>query len=180
MMEQNIQTFITWTHGAQPTWLQYHGPSLHDHPPGVQAERLLRVPAPPPPPPQLVLPPPPPPPPPPPEIFHPQFVPSIRTSPTSSFRGQSCPAPTSSERTRQSGRSTDQLSADDLRSLTRTQKRTRTLKGAVSSTAEHYSTTLHRVHSQTVYSCYTVHELRDATITAMPFYIMAGSVFLLV
>ena len=54
MMEQNVQTFITWTHGVQPTWLQYHGPLLHDHPPGVQAERLMRVPVPPSPPPQLV------------------------------------------------------------------------------------------------------------------------------
>ena len=24
MMEQNVQTFIAWTHGAHPTWLQYH------------------------------------------------------------------------------------------------------------------------------------------------------------
>ena len=26
MLEQDVQTFITWTHGAQPTWLQFHGP----------------------------------------------------------------------------------------------------------------------------------------------------------
>ena len=126
MMEQNVQTFKTWTHGVQPTWLQYHGPSLHDHPPGVQAERRMRVPVPPPPP-ELALPPP--------RrrrssthSFCPQYV---RTSPTSSPE-DSCPA-------RRSGRSADQLTADDLRSLTRTQKRTRTLKGAVSSTAVHYS-----------------------------------------
>ena len=139
MMEQNVQTFITWTHGVQPTWLQYHGPSLHDHPPGVQAERPIRVPAPPPLPPQFVLPPPPPLPPPPLEIFHSQFVPTIRTSPTSSPRGESCPATTSSDRTRQSAHSADQLSADNLQSRARTQKRARTLKGAVSSAAEHYS-----------------------------------------
>ena len=132
-MEQNVQTFITWTHGVQLTWLQYHGPSLHDHLPGVQAERLTRVPVPPP------LPPPPPPPPPPPEILHPQFLPSLRTSPTSSPRGQSCPATMTSERTRRSGRSADHLSADDLRSFTRTPKRTRTLEGAASTTAEPYS-----------------------------------------
>ena len=131
MMEQNVQTFITWTRGVQPTWLQYHGPSLHDHLPGVQCGRryhrhLHHM---------LVLPPPPPPPPPPPEIL--QFLPSLRTSPTSSPRGQS--ATMTSERTRRSGRSADQLSADDLRSFTRTPKRTRTLKGAASTTAEHYS-----------------------------------------
>ena len=174
MMEQNVQTFITWTHGAQPTWLQYHGPSLHDHPPGVQAERPIRVPAPPPPPPQFVLPPPPPPPPPPPETFHSQFVPTIRTSPTSSPRGESCPATTSSDRTRQSAHSADQLSADNLQSRTRTQKRARTLKGAVSILDDPSPCSLPNdrlvLHGP---------ELQDANITAMPFYTMAGSVFLL-
>ena len=33
MLEQDVQTFITWTHGAQPTWLQFHGPgTLLDRP----------------------------------------------------------------------------------------------------------------------------------------------------
>ena len=133
MMEQNVQTFITWTHGVQPTWLQYHGPSLHDRALGVQAERPT------PPPPQFVLPPPPPPRPPPPEIFHSQFVPTIRTSPASPTSSESCPATTSSDRARQSAHSADQLSADDLQRRAHTQKRARTLKGAVSSAADHYS-----------------------------------------
>ena len=43
MMEQNVQTFITWTHGVRPTWLQYHGPSLHHCELGVPGEiHLLR------------------------------------------------------------------------------------------------------------------------------------------
>ena len=67
MLEQNVQTFITWTHGAQPTWLQYHGPN---YPAGTLLDRPFRLTASPPPPPQfLLLPPPPPPPPPPPMII---------------------------------------------------------------------------------------------------------------
>ena len=91
MTEQHVQTFITWTHGAREF--------------RAQCEVPIRIPAPPPPPPHFVLLPPPPPPPPPPEIFHSQFVPTIRTSPTSFPRGRSCPVTTSSNRTRQSARS---------------------------------------------------------------------------
>ena len=138
MMEQNVQTFITWTPGVQPTWLQYHGPSLHDRALGVQAERPIRVPAPPPPPPQFVLPPPSPPPPPPPEIFHSQFVPAIRTSPTSSPGVN--PARLLHPLTAQDNQRTALTnSAQTIFSTARTQKRARTLKGAVSSAADHYS-----------------------------------------
>ena len=56
MLEQNVQTFITWTHGAQPTWLQYHGPNYQA---GTLLDRTFRLTAPPPPPPQLLLLPPP-------------------------------------------------------------------------------------------------------------------------
>ena len=112
---------------------------------GVQAERLMRVPVPPPPPPQLVLPPPPPPPPPPPEILHPQFL---------SPRGQSYPATTTSERTRRSGRSADQLSADDPHARSKAHSRIEGCRIVYCKAL--FSTTLHRVHSQTVYSCYTV------------------------
>ena len=123
-----MQTFITWTHGAQPTWLQYHGPNYLA---GTLLDRPFRLTAPPPPPPQLLLlPPPPPPPPPPPMILHPQFIPSLRASSTPSPRGQSCPATMVSERTRRSV-----CRADDLRSLTRSPKRTRT----TSTSAERYS-----------------------------------------
>ena len=124
MLEQNVQTFITWTHGAQPTWLQYHG---SNYPAGTLRDRPFRLTAPPPPPPQLlVLPPPPPPPPPPPMMLHPHFMPSLRTSSTPSPRGQSCPATTVSERTRRSVCRADQSHAEDHRSLTRSPKRTRT------------------------------------------------------
>ena len=141
MMEQNVQTFITWTHGVQPTWLQYHGPSLHNRELRAQGEMPIRIPAPPPPPPQFVLPPPPPPPPPP-EIFHSQFVPTMRTSPTSptsSPRGESCPVTTSSDRTRQSVRSIGHLRAGDPQHRTRAHKRARTVKSVASSVAERYS-----------------------------------------
>ena len=72
MSEQVVQTYITWTHGAQPTWLQFHGP-------GALLDRPIRQTTSPPPPPSfpLLLPPPPPPPPPPPVILHPQFMPSV-------------------------------------------------------------------------------------------------------
>ena len=66
MSEQVVQTYITWTHGAQPTWLQFHGP-------GALLDRPIRQTTSPPPPPSFPLrfPPPPPPPPPPPVILHP-------------------------------------------------------------------------------------------------------------
>ena len=144
MMEQNVQTFITWTHGV--TWLQYHGPSLHNRELRAQGEMPIRVPAPPPPPPpQFVLPPPPPPPP---KIFHSQFVPTIQTSPTSPtsfFRGESCPVTTSSDRTRQSVRSTGHVRAGDHQHHTRTHKRARTVKSVASSVAERYSRQLFTV-----------------------------------
>ena len=119
MMEQNVQTFITWTHGLQPTWLQYHGPSLHNRELRAQGEIPIRIPAPPPPPPPHFVLPTPPPPPPPPEIFHSQFVPTTRISPTSSPRSESCPGATSSDRTRQSARSTGHLHAGDHQHHTR-------------------------------------------------------------
>ena len=106
MMEQNVQTFITWTHGVQPTWLQYHGPSLHDRLSGVQVERPLC--------PHYGL-----------QPLHP---PEDNPARLLWLR-----------HTRRSTRSADQLSADDLRSLTRTPKRTRTLKATASTSAEHYS-----------------------------------------
>ena len=106
MSEQDVQTYITWTHGAQPTWLQFHGP-------GTLLDRPIRQTASPPPPPRfpILLPPPPPPPPPPPVILHPQFMPSARASSNPSPRGQSCPATSKSQRTRRSIYSTDQASA---------------------------------------------------------------------
>ena len=75
MSEQDVQTYITWTHGAQPTWLQFHGP-------GTLLDRPIRQTTSPPTPPwfPILLPPPPPPPPPPPVILHPQFMPSVRAS----------------------------------------------------------------------------------------------------
>ena len=116
-----MQTYITWTHGAQPTWLQFHGP-------GTLLDRPVRWTASPPPPPRfpILLPPPPPPPPPPPVILHPQFMPSLRASSSPSPRGQSCPATVKSQRTRRSICSTDQFRDDDLRSLRRSPKRSRT------------------------------------------------------
>ena len=112
MSEQDVQTYITWTHGAQPTWLQFHGP-------GTLLGRPVRWTASPPPPPRfpILLPPPPPPPPPPPVILHPQFMPSLRASLSPSPRGQSCPATVKSQRTRCSRCSTAQFRDDDLRSL---------------------------------------------------------------
>ena len=64
MTEQNVQTFITWTHGAHPAWLQYHGPAHDARELQTQCEVPIRIPASPPPPPHVVLLPPPPPPPP--------------------------------------------------------------------------------------------------------------------
>ena len=121
MLEQDVQTYITWTHGAQPTWLQFHGP-------GTLLDRPVRWTASPPTPPRfpLLLPPPPPPPPPPPVILHPQFMPSLRASSGPSPRGQSCPATVKSQSTRRSIRSADQFRDDDLRSLSRSPKRSRT------------------------------------------------------
>ena len=121
-LEQDVQTFITWTHGAQPTWLQFHGP-----------DRPVRLTASPPTPPRfpILLPPPPPPPPPPPVILHPQFMPSLRASSSPSPRGQSCPATMKSQRARRSVRSADQFRDDDLRSLTRSPKRSRTTSASV-------------------------------------------------
>ena len=121
MLEQDVQTYITWTHGAQPTWLQFHGP-------GTLLDRPVRLTASPPTPPRfpILLPPPPPPPPPPPVILHPQFMPSLRASSSPSPRGQSCPATMKSQRTRRSIRSADQFRDDDLRSLMRSPKRSRT------------------------------------------------------
>ena len=54
MSEQDVQTYITWTHGAQPTWLQFHGP-------GTLLDRPIRQTTSPPPPPRfpILLPPPP-------------------------------------------------------------------------------------------------------------------------
>ena len=53
MLEQDVQTYITWTHGAQPTWLQFHGP-------GTLLDRPVRLTASPPTPPwfPILLPPP--------------------------------------------------------------------------------------------------------------------------
>ena len=48
MSEQVVQTYITWTHGAQPTWLQFHGP-------GALLDRPIRLTTSPPPPPSLPL-----------------------------------------------------------------------------------------------------------------------------
>ena len=126
MLEQDVQTFITWTHGAQPTWLQFHGP-------GTLLDRPVRLTASPPTPPRfpILLPPPPPPPPPPPVILHPQFMPSLRASSSPSPRKQSCPATMKSQRTRRSVRSADQVRDDDLRSLTRSPKRSRTTSASV-------------------------------------------------
>ena len=116
-----MQTYITWTHGAQPTGLQFHGP-------GTSLDRPVQWTASPPPPPRflILLPPPPPPPPPPPVILHPQFMPSLRASSSPSPRGQSCPATVKSQRARRSPCSTDQSRDDDLRSLRRSPKRSRT------------------------------------------------------
>ena len=105
----------------QPTWLQYHGPSLHDREFKLKGRyaygrhrhhhnNLFY-------------------------LLHPHHRLRRRRSSTRSL----CPSTTSSDRTRQSADSADQLSADDLQSRTRTQKRARALKGAVSSAAEHYS-----------------------------------------
>ena len=126
MLEQDVQTFITWTHGAQPTWLQFHGP-------GTLLDRPARLTASPPTPPRfpILLPPPPPPPPPPPVILHPQFMPSLRASSSPSPRGQSCPATMKSQRARRSVRSADQFRDDDLHSLTRSPKRSRTTSASV-------------------------------------------------
>ena len=126
MLEQDVQTFITWTHGAQPTWLQFHGP-------GTLLDRPIRLTALPPTPPRfpILLPPPPPPPPPPPVILHPQFMPSLQASSSPSPRGQSCPATMRSQRTRRSVRSADHFRDDDLRSLTRSPKRSRTATASV-------------------------------------------------
>ena len=111
MSEQVVQTYITWTHGAQPTWLQFHGP-------GALLDRPIRQTTSPPPPPSfpLLLPPPPPPPPPPPVILHPQFMPSVRSPSISAPRGQSCPATSKSQRTRRSIYSTDHSRDEELRS----------------------------------------------------------------
>ena len=126
MLEQDVQTFITWTHGAQPTWLQFHGP-------GTLLDRPVRLTASPPTPPRfpILLPPPPSPPPPPPVILHPQSMPSLRASSSPSPRGQSCPATMRSQRARRSVRSADQFRDDDLRSLTRSPKRSRTTSASV-------------------------------------------------
>ena len=59
-------------------------------------------------------------------ILHPQFMPSLRASSSPSPRGQSCPATVKSQRTRRSICSADQFRDDDLRSLTRSPKRSRT------------------------------------------------------
>ena len=121
MSEQVVQTYITWTHGAQPTWLQFHGP-------GALLDRPIRQTTSPPPPPSfpLLLPPPPPPPPPPPVILHPQFMPSVRSPSISAPRGQSCPATSKSQRTRRSIYSTDNSRDEELRSPGRSSKRSRT------------------------------------------------------
>ena len=136
MSEQDVQTYITWTHGAQPTWLQFHGP-------GTLLDRPVRWTASPPPPPRfpILLPPPPPPPPPPPVILHPQFMPSVRASSSPSPRGQSCPATVRSQRARRLICSTDQFRDDDLRSLRRSPKRSRTVSAS--------ALTLHRVPFKT-------------------------------
>ena len=121
MSEQVVQTYITWTHGAQPTWLQFHGP-------GALLDRPIRQTTSPPPPPSfpLLLPPPPPPPPPPPVILHPQFMPSVRSPSISAPRGQSCPTSSKSQRTRRSIYSTDHSRDEEPRSPGRSSKRSRT------------------------------------------------------
>ena len=118
MSEQVVQTYITWTHGAQPTWLQFHGP-------GALLDRPIRQTTSPPPPPSfpLLLPPPPPPPP---VILHPQFMPSVRSPSFSAPRGQSYPATSKSQRTRRSIYSTDHSRDEELRSPGRSSKRSRT------------------------------------------------------
>ena len=121
MSEQVVQTYITWTHGAQPTWLQFHGP-------GALLDRPIRLTTSPPPPPSLplLLPPPPPPPPPPPVILHPQFMPSVRSPMISAPRGQSCPASSKSQRTRRSIYSSDPSRDEEPHSPGPSSKRSRT------------------------------------------------------
>ena len=81
MMEQNVQTLITWTHGAHPAWLQYHGPARDAREYPRRGGTQLHI-LPPPPPPPLTDPLlPPPPPPPPPELLHPQLCPHYDTRP---------------------------------------------------------------------------------------------------
>ena len=120
MSEQVVQTYITWTHGAQPTWLQFHGP-------GFLLERPIRQTTLPPPPPSFpLLLPPPPPPPPPPVILHPQFIPSVRSPTISDHRGQCCFIFLKSQRTRRSIYSIDHSRDEATRSPGRSSKRSRT------------------------------------------------------
>ena len=55
MTEQNVQTFIAWTPGVHPTWLQCHGPVHDAREFRAQCEVPVRIPAPPPPLPHFVL-----------------------------------------------------------------------------------------------------------------------------
>ena len=167
MSEQVVQTYITWTHGAQPTWLQFHGP-------GALLDRPIRQTTSPPPPPSfpLLLPPPPPPPPPPPVILHPQFMPSVRSPSISAPRGQSCPATSKSQRTRRSIYSTDHSRDEELHSPGRSSKRSRTASASASRRSP----------------CFPPNELavnrcphrQIASITVMPSCTMGGNVFRLV
>ena len=169
MSEQDVQTYITWTHGAQPTWLQFHGP-------GTLLDRPIRQTASPPPPPRfpILLPPPPPPPPPPPVILHPQFMPSVRASSNPSPRGQSCPATSKSQRARRSIYSTDQSRDDDLRSPGRSSKRSRT----ASASAPRRSRRPFTVFPSKRATRPSLSPLASCKHTVMPSYAMDGNVFL--
>ena len=139
MSEQVVQTYITWTHGAQPTRLQFHGP-------GALLDRPIRLTTSPPPPPSLplLLPPPPPPPPPPPVILHPQFMPSVRSPSISAPRGQSCPTSSKSQRARRSI-----YSAGPSRRTTQSRALVQTISDSISFSAAAISTALYSVLFQT-------------------------------
>ena len=140
MMEQNVQTLITWTHGAHPAWLQYHGPAHDAREYQRRGGTQLHI-LPPPPPPPLTDPLLPSPPPPPPELLHPHFMPTLRRSP--STLGGSCPADASSYRTRKSRARPRHLrhsrSASSTRRTKHASKRARALRSITASSAPRYS-----------------------------------------
>ena len=169
MSEQDVQTYITWTHGAQPTWLQFHGP-------GTLLDRPIWQTTSPPPPPRfpILLPPPPPPPPPPPVILHPQFMPSVRTTSNSAPRGQSCPATSKSQRARRSIYSSDHSRDDDPRSPGPSSKRSRTASASAPRRSRRPFTVFPSKRA-IVHRC---PHRQIASTTVMPFYVMVGNVFL--
>ena len=101
MSEQVVQTYNTWTHGAQPTWLQFHGTrgfTRQTHLADYVASTPAKFPiasstssstTPP-----LV-------------ILHPQFIPSVRSPSISAPRDNPAPPSPQSQRTRRSIYSTD-------------------------------------------------------------------------